>query len=343
VIREGGISKRKLPRNLHPEDTILFEHALEQLIPPTRLLELHGVDVSPEGLLFKRGRVLPESFPFPVLLENFLRGRHHLTALVKNHLLRRRRRVAAPRLWITDDWSGGYFHWLVDALPRLLAVKDLAPNLVLLLPHALEGLEFVRSSLKLFRLGGVEYMPAGEVYVCDTLVMPTHIAPSGNYNEGLVRELRDLILDSYGIRRGARARGRLYISRGRAVKRKVANEEETRRILGAHGFQTVYFEEYAFAEQVRLAAGAEYLVSSHGAGLTNMLFMRSGQGVLELRRRGDRERNWYFILASAMDLAYYYQNCDPETPGDDSHSGNIVADPPGLEQNLTLMLDPGAL
>lgn len=342
VIREGGVSKRRLPANFRAEDAALFEHELESLIPPTRLLELSGVSVSPEGILFKGGEILPQSFSSPVMLERFFkRKRSVLKFIFTNYARRRRVKFSRPALWITDDWSHGYFHWLADALPRLFAARDLARDLVLLLPHGYEGLEFVQSSLKLFRLGGVEYVREGEVCVCDRLVMPTHTAPSGNYNEALMREMRDFILDSFGARAQEDAGDRVYVSRGRAPKRKIANEAEAVGVLREFGFRVIHFEDYGFEQQTRIASEAKYLVSNHGAGLTNTLFMRAAGGVLELRRKAERERNWFFNLANAAELSYYYQNCDPESPGEDPHTANLVVDTERLRENLTLMLDSG--
>jgi hypothetical protein len=340
VIRESGVSARGLPLNFRPEDASLFKHELEREIPQTKLLELRGVSVSPEGMLFKGAHILPESFSSPVIMRHFIgRRRSVLKFLVMNHLLRRRRRFDAPCLWVTDDWSHGYFHWLADALPRLYAARDVARDLVLLLPHGYQRLEFVRSSLKLFPLGGVEYVGAGEVYACERLLMPTHTAPSGNYNEPLMHELRDHVLDACGLRRGTTASERLYVSRARAPKRKIVNEEEVVGVMGEFGFRVVYFEDYPFEQQVRLAASAKYLVSNHGAGLTNILFMPEGGRVLELRRRDEHERNWFFNLAAVAGLGYYYQTCAPESPGGDVHAGNLFADVCALRQNLSLMLD----
>ena len=85
-------------------------------------------------------------------------------------------------------------------------------------------------------------------------------------------------------------------------------------VLRAFNFRIVRTEDYSFAEQVRLAAGARYLVSNHGAGLTNILFMRPGSSVLELRHATDCINNCYFTLASALNLKYFYQTCQPKTP-----------------------------
>jgi hypothetical protein len=336
VIREGGLSVRGAPANLRGGDEEVFAHEREQLIPPTRLVELRGVTATPEGMLFKGASILPESFSSPVIMRHFL-GRPQSVAkfFVRNRLLRRRRRIGGARLWVTDDWSGGYFHWLADALPRLYAARDAARETTLLLPHGYERLEFVTSSLKLFRLRGVEYVGADETCVCERLLLPTHTAPSGHYNEPLVRELRDFILDACGAA-GAKADARLYVSRAGAPKRRLTNEREVARAVGEFGFRVVRFEEHPFAEQVRLTASAGHLVSNHGAGLTNILFMRPGGGVLELRREGERERNWFYNLASAAGLRYYYQPCAPADG--DAHSGDLTADPGLLRDNLRLML-----
>ncbi|MFN2415657.1 MAG: DUF563 domain-containing protein [Pyrinomonadaceae bacterium] len=341
VIREGGPAARAAPANLRPGDEGVFAHERERLIPPTRLLELRGVSATPEGVLFKGASILPESFSSPVIMRHFLgRPQSVLKFFVRNRLVRRRRRIGEPRLWVTDDWSGGYFHWLADALPRLYAAREAARDTTLLLPHGYERLGFVTSSLKLFALGGVEYVGADEVCVCERLRLPTHTAPSGHYNEPLVRELRDFVLDACGAPTPADAGARLYVSRGRAPKRKLTNEREVARVVEEFGFRVVYFEEHTFEEQVRLTAGAEYLVSNHGAGLTNILFMRPGGSVLELRREGERERNWFYNLASAAGLRYYYQPCAPA--GGDAHSGDLTADPGVLRENLRLMLGRGA-
>jgi capsular polysaccharide biosynthesis protein len=329
--------RRALPDNFDPADLPLFEHELERELPATRLLELRGVGVSPDGTLFKGWRILPESFSSPVIRRHFLgRRRSVLKFFVTNRLLRPRRTLAGARLWVTDDWSYGYFHWLADALPRLYAARDLAARTTLLLPAGFERMDFVRSSLELFGVPRVEYVPAGEVCFCERLLLPTHTAPSGNYREDLARGLRDLFAAGFGA--PAAAGERVYLSRGRAPKRKVANEPEILDALREFGFRVVHFEEHPFAEQVRIAQGARFLVSNHGAGLTNMLFMPEGGSVLELRRAGERERNWFFNLASAMRLKYFYQNCPPADPAEDAHTADLLADPHLFRENLKLML-----
>jgi hypothetical protein len=103
------VARRKLPVNFDQTDLSLFEGELERTIPASKLLRFREVLASPEGLLFKGTRILPESFAFPYHLDQWKR-RSVLKFLTKNYVLRKRRPIDVDALWITDYWSTGYFH-----------------------------------------------------------------------------------------------------------------------------------------------------------------------------------------------------------------------------------------
>lgn len=353
TLRSETTSRRKLPVNLDQDDLSLFSGELERVIPPTRLLKLHNVSASAEGVLFQRARMLPVSFAFPHTRASWKR-RSVVKFFLNNYLVRRRRRFAKPSVWVTDDWSAGYFHWLADVLPRLFTVKDRLKDLVLLLPDACRELKYVSASLAPFEIGAVEFVTQDEVLVCETLLVPTQTAPSGHYNDELIRAAGRMQVEFYAPNAppnslgapnapsGSRSReapaDRIYISRALAPKRRIANEENVIEVLRESDFRIIRTEDYSFAEQVRLAAGARYVVSNHGAGLTNMLFMSPGASVLELRHATDSINNCYFTLASALNLNYFYQSCEPENATEDPHTANLRIDVAGLRANLELML-----
>lgn len=251
----GEIVRRSLPVNFQPEDSQLFSHELERKIPRAKLLELRDVRVSPEGILFKRGKILVESFAFPLMWDEWRRDKV-LRFLARNLVLRRHSRFEQAAVWIIDNWSHGYFHWLADALPRLFMIREQLGDLVLLLPHRYQEIEFVRSSLEPFGLGGIEFMRKNEVPLCRRIIMPTHTAPSGHYNEDIIRGVRDVLVNYYGERKGGEADGRVYISRGRATRRTVINETEVVEVLREFGFRILYAEDLSFAEQVKTFSAA---------------------------------------------------------------------------------------
>jgi capsular polysaccharide biosynthesis protein len=338
VLLPESVSRRKLPLNVRESDLDLFRHEIEMLIPQTRLLELRNVRVSSDGFLFKGLKLLPLSFAFPANVRGWQR-RSLLKFFAVNYLFRRRRTLMRPAIWALDDWSCGYFHWLADVLPRLLAIKERLPTLALLLPRQYRRLNFVAPSLAPFGVREVEFIGADEVLLCARLIVPTHTAPSGQYNEALIREVRRILVERYGDASDSVEGECVYISRGNAPKRRIANEEEIIGVLRAADFRIVRAEDYTFEQQVALFAQTRYLVSNHGAGLTNMLFMRSGGSLLELRHETDAVNNCYFTLASALNLNYFYQTCAPAHTGEDPHTADLIVEADRLRENLRLMLE----
>jgi capsular polysaccharide biosynthesis protein len=335
VLFEESVVTRKLPVNLHESDRHLFRHELEKIIPATKLLRFTDVRVSPAGVLFRGARVVPESFVYPQFLERWKSPRGRLRAMA-GYLLRRPEKLNQPVLWVTDNWSHMYFEWITVALPRVFAIRDRLADATILLPKRYARLEYVVSSLKVF--GTRPPVFVDEPVLCNELAMSTHTADPGNYNERIVRELRRLYVNVHKDVNLHGSTDKVYISRAKAGRRKVANEGEIVDLLHSYGFRTVYFEDHTFAEQVRIARAARYLVSNHGAGLTNMLFMIPGSSVLELRRNGDAHNNCFFSLASALELRYYYQLCESRRPDTNENKSDIVVDCQKLRANVERML-----
>lgn len=327
------LARRKLPVNFKDTDLSLFNRELQRAIPESRLLRLKNVHVSSEGLLFDGARILPESFAFPNHLEDW-KLRSVVKFLAKNYVLRRRRQVENEVLWITDYWSNGYFHWVADALSRLYVVRNRLDDQQLMLPAGYEHLDFVRSSLEAFKVNKVEFIEASEVLECRSLLMPSHTAPSGHYNEEVIRGVRYVLLNAYGDSDQGQ---RIYISRRNATRRRIINENEVIEILSRFGFQTIYPEDLSFPEQVQIFSRARCVVSNHGAGLTNMLFIPEGRNVLELRHQADDINNCYFTLASALELNYFYQTCRPVDDGPSPHIADLIVDLQEFEANLALL------
>jgi hypothetical protein len=335
TLYDETVATRNLPVNFNQDHLPLFKHEFERTIPQIRLLKFRDVRVSSDGLLFGGLRILPESFAFPHHLKAWKR-RSVIKFLLTNYFSRRLRRVEGDVLWITDYWSREYFHWIADALSRLFVVRDRLKDLILTLPAGYEDLDYVRSSLKAFAVKRIDFIKPDEALHCRSLLMPTPAAPSGHYNAEVIRGVRNVLLSAYGD--SSYEGERLYISRHGATKRRIVNEDEVVNILQQFGFQTIHAEELSFEQQVQTLSRAQYLVSNHGAGLTNMLFMKRDGSVLELRHTSDHINNCYFTLASALNLNYFYQTCEPLAADADPHTADLIVDPKALETNLDSLI-----
>jgi capsular polysaccharide biosynthesis protein len=74
---------------------------------------------------------------------------------------------------------------------------------------------------------------------------------------------------------------KIFISRRKALRRRILNENEVIEALAPLGFVAYMLEEISFSEQVRLFSQASMVVAPHGSGLTNMIFSQN-LAVIEL-------------------------------------------------------------
>ncbi|MCB0337770.1 MAG: glycosyltransferase family 61 protein, partial [Bdellovibrionales bacterium] len=63
--------------------------------------------------------------------------------------------------------------------------------------------------------------------------------------------------------------------------RRILNQEEMETVLSRYGFQTIYFEDYSFTQQVAISAFCDIMIAPHGSGLVNSLFMPTNSSVIE--------------------------------------------------------------
>ena len=331
------VLKRKLPVNFQEEHRRLFELDLERSLPPGKLVRLKNVRISHEGILFRGRGILPESFAFAWQLREW-KARSVFKLLATNYLFRRRRRIDGEVLWITDSWSTSYFHWLTDGLKRLFAMRDRLNDQTVLLPSGYEQRDVVMSSLKAFGANKVDFIGNNEALECSSILMATDIAPSGHFRDETIQGVREILLSAFGDSNYRGKGERIYISRKRTSKRRIVNEDELTPILTKFGFQTLCMEDFSFEEQVKICSRARYIVSNHGAGLTNALFMRDGGNLLELRHQWERNQNCFFVMSSALNLNYFYQRCRAHDFNAAPHNADLIVDPAELEKTLSLLV-----
>jgi hypothetical protein len=77
---------------------------------------------------------------------------------------------------------------------------------------------------------------------------------------------------------------RVYIRR-EGPRRAVLNEDEVIGLLESVGFETLSMDGPTVREQAAVFAGADVIVSAHGASLANLVFARPGTAVIELMGR----------------------------------------------------------
>ena len=303
----------QLPANTKPGEEKYYSMVLSGEIRACSIKTFNNVRANRELILWKDGEMLEEAFAWPWIKEQLYGTfRKRIKFNIKRYL-RKTKRVNEPVLWCLDGYStGGYFHWIVDILPRLWMARDYLPDTYFAIPDYF----FTKwpFSKEYFALLGVEkFLILDNInqYSIKKLVMPTR---AGNpfylqpipLKEG-VKWLRNAALQESSKTLGER----LYISRARASYRKVVNEKELFPILEKYGFKIIHFEDFTLADQISICQNAKVLMGLHGAGLVNMAFLRPGSKVIEIRP--DNVYHMYtcfFTLYPYFECEYNYILCD---------------------------------
>ncbi|NES69810.1 MAG: DUF563 domain-containing protein, partial [Okeania sp. SIO2D1] len=98
---------------------------------------------------------------------------------------------------------------------------------------------------------------------------------------------------------------RIYISRSLASWRRVINEKEVVNLLEKYGFISVTLESMSVEEQALCLGAAKFIITPHGAGLTNLVFCTPGTKVIEIFSP-KYITPIYREISNVCDLLHYY-------------------------------------
>jgi hypothetical protein len=192
----------------------------------------------------------------------------------------------------------GYCHWLLEELPRLLILRGRLPEAVIMhtrtrfLQEALAVEKFATRIIEATRYSH---------FKSDQLIIPSLIGrlenPSGHHVDLLTAFTEPLCTGK------ATTGERLYISREKAPRRRVANENELWRHLEARRFTKLFLEELSWRDQINAFRHAKEIVAPHGAGLANLVFCQPGVRIVELFNR-EYINPCFWRLAGAKGLDY---------------------------------------
>lgn len=264
-------------------------------------------------------------------------------AEARRHGLLRTVRLPRPtyvrgRLAVVSHWAQQvYYHWLLDALPRLdilrrtgIPYDHLYTNVAL--PFQRETL--LRAGVDLATV--VHPEPRDRLHFqADHLVVPA--LPGGELRPSrhAVRFLRSL----FGTAADAPVR-RLYVSRADASARRVRNESALIDALIPLGFEPVTLAGRTVEQQADLFASAHIVCGPHGAGFTNVAFCQPGAALVELMPSGYQVQ-CFETLAAAAGVRYsrlVVDDTPTESSIDPGRTHDMVADIPTVLRAVRAVL-----
>ncbi len=182
-----------------------------------------------------------------------------------------------------------YFHWITDALPRLVAVEGLGVDFPVLLPESYKSIFFVEESLNLLGYDFVYFSDNKRNYIKE-LILPSQTASPGNYNALLINKLRSKLIQKYTT-----PFRKVFVSRNKAKQRFLSNENEVIGVLQEGNMTTYSVVDTAtmsYYEQLKLIRSTNVLIGIHGAGLMFIMFAADEAVLVEIHPSYRQDRHF---------------------------------------------------
>ncbi|PST84879.1 hypothetical protein C7T94_01780 [Pedobacter yulinensis] len=330
---------RSMPANYRPGDLDFCRKEFAYETYDVDLVSLRHCVVNKKGFVYERGRF--EMNKISLLDERrytHLFGKKHY---VKKVLFKRKRKLPKGKYLLAfDEWTSEHYHWFCDFLPRLFVIRDRLPDFILLLPDTAYVRNTGLQTLQFFGLepAAIEFIVEDELVQANNLSVATHVCLTGYINDRIMQQMRELIVTKLDISEGLGRK--LYISREKARYRRVLNEVAVQQAVREMGYEVISYEDLNWEEQVRLTASADSIVSMHGAGLVNSLFMRPNGCVLEFRRDKIYHNQCYWHLAASIGHRYFYLFGTPDRDDlvlEGGEGCNLTIDTDKLQELLLVM------
>ena len=212
--------KRTRPKNGLEIDKSLFEHELMRIFKKTEQLDLKKCIIDSSGTFITTNKL---SRQIADTSNVYLQDSYNILLLILKKIVFLNFRIVIKKtIWFTDGWSNGYFHWMLDALPRLFTAIQNQPSTKVILPHQFKNQDYISASLKALGVNDIQFMKPNTYYWFRRILFQTHLAPTGNYHDETVRHMRDRLLENLPLNNSTKGE-RIYISRAKAKRRRVIN------------------------------------------------------------------------------------------------------------------------
>jgi hypothetical protein len=320
-----------LPLNLEPSQWSFFEPNRSYSPAQFEITYCKSVYIANSGIAFTCFGLLKNS-----VYRYKDRQNKYKAAALYNFLVKRRVKIAQKELvsFIHNYYCPGYYHWITEALPRLFALREHVDfgKITFVVPDHYP--QYVWETLSYLNVNSILRLKRNQIAFARTVLLTSNPHEGSVNNLRLTASIRTFFTALVKPRDRA---SKIYISRKSSPRRRIVNEDQVCDILIRQGFIILETEKLSFLDQLSYFSYALTLISIHGAGLSNMNFMKPGGAVLELYRQLDSDDYFnmsYWRLAHACGLDYYTLWCQPEVAGSPFDSANIIVDMDKFEKLL---------
>ena len=303
-ILSNEFIKRSLA-NIKEIDKKLFLVDINKEIDKSYNYKFINCKILPDGKLYTLNQeIIKDYLSFNsiskfIFLKKIILSLNYFLKLFIQDVVLRRKKFLNNGILAHNRNSYGYYHWILDTLPKLIFFKKKNKSFQLILPKNLD-IKFIKQSLNEFKINYI-FLDKNKKYYIKNLTYLGELYPSGSPRPKILSYLRDEKKRVKNLR--------IFISRNLSSRRKIVNEKKVFKILKKYNFKIVHCEKLSFLNQIKLFSSANFVIGLHGAGLANILWMKKNSHILELRPEKDLYLNSYFNLSQALNVKYDYLIC----------------------------------
>jgi len=303
-ILEKIIIKNRIPKNVEKSKKKVFIKELKRQIEPVYLYNFDNIIINGNGYpkiykyQFIKDFLKFNSLSKFIFLKKIILMIIYFKKTINIKFFKKRKKNA---ILLHDRHSNNYFHWITDVIPKIIWAKNnqLLNNNFILIPTFKNS--FQEESLKMISKK-ILMLDKNEKLFINSLKYISEFHPSGFPRPNSLIETKNFYLKKYSASYGA---DKIYISRRKSSRRKLKNEDELIKILLNNNFKVLDMEDFDFKKQVQISAKSKIMISTHGAGLTNLMWMKKQSSIIEIRDYKDDTLNPYFAMCGCLNIKYY--------------------------------------
>ena len=218
-------------------------------------------------------------------------------------------------------YSHNYNHALCEFFVRLIYLKKKNKKINVFVPKTLKKILFSRLCKIIFpkRFFNFKFFNTDsniEFTNCNYLTHPNNRWVVKDKKKKislefkkLMNDLRKETIEAKIFRKNNNENNYILISRSNSLRRKLLNEDVLFNRLKKYGFKKIFFEKLSYEKQVEISKNCKIMIGYHGAGLTNLIFMKKNTHVIEIYNKY-YEHELFKLFSICQNIKYKKFKCD---------------------------------
>lgn len=212
--------------------------------------------------------------------------------------------------------AGGYYHFLIDHLPRLILLQYIKEHVHVLVPTSLTKVQKEYIELFLPDNCTISYVSSSKAFKCNKAILPNFVTIGGFgfLRKEILSYIKEKIKDKLSITRNDKF-NRIYITRRNAKYLKIKNEEDLIFKLREKNFEILDLEFMDITEQIEAFQNAKIIVGAQSSGFANLIYSANAKVIQILWRYKNKPSIGLFDLGICLSVGNEYNPIVIDHPG----------------------------